>query len=407
MTTPGRTSDLGCDRATDLDQARADQAFGRAITAGDIDEAIGLILANGQRMMRGGHSQVLVDWLAQLPGDALLRSSELTLTLGQACALVGDTVTATAVLRSLRDSIGPADRRAPQSVLVGLAHLEADVYLLTGDLNRIRNPILELGDLTRLGEGEAAAGWIDWPAVHASLALGHLFAGDLADAIVAAERLLVLDNIVPPSRAVVSALGTRSLAHAWSADDGGARRAVRDGMPVVDRFMGAGAEPVYLHVAALWIAEDGDAPRSEEFATERARTSGYPALRLATALATARSSMRSGQLRRATDSLADADRAMADMVDPAFLGTLRRQLDEELEAMSTVSPTRELTTPEVNCLVAISRGLTRPEVAAELDYTLNTVKTHLRHAYHKLGATDRDDAIAKATTHGVLPAERR
>ena len=73
----------------------------------------------------------------------------------------------------------------------------------------------------------------------------------------------------------------------------------------------------------------------------------------------------------------------------------------------SVPSTPALTPPEVSCLAAVARGLARPEVAAELNYTLNTVKTHLRHAYHKLGATDRDDAIAKATALGVLPEEQR
>lgn len=55
----------------------------------------------------------------------------------------------------------------------------------------------------------------------------------------------------------------------------------------------------------------------------------------------------------------------------------------------------------------MARGLTRPEVAADLNYTPNTVKPHLRHAYRKLSATDRDDAIATESALGALPEEQR
>ena len=51
---------------------------------------------------------------------------------------------------------------------------------------------------------------------------------------------------------------------------------------------------------------------------------------------------------------------------------------------------------------AIAERLTYSEIAADLYLSLNTVKTHLRHAYMKLGVTSRSSAVKRATSLGIL-----
>jgi LuxR family transcriptional regulator, maltose regulon positive regulatory protein len=41
-------------------------------------------------------------------------------------------------------------------------------------------------------------------------------------------------------------------------------------------------------------------------------------------------------------------------------------------------------------------NLTSPEIASELYLSINTVNTHLRSIYSKLGARDRSSAVARA-----------
>ena len=61
-----------------------------------------------------------------------------------------------------------------------------------------------------------------------------------------------------------------------------------------------------------------------------------------------------------------------------------------------------LTAAEIRVLEKLSQRLTYAEMASELCLSLNTVKTHLRHAYMKLGATSRSSAVRRATALGIL-----
>jgi len=61
-----------------------------------------------------------------------------------------------------------------------------------------------------------------------------------------------------------------------------------------------------------------------------------------------------------------------------------------------------LTTAEIRVLEKLSERLTYTEIASDLYLSLNTVKTHLRHAYMKLGVTSRSSAVKRATSLGIL-----
>ena len=61
-----------------------------------------------------------------------------------------------------------------------------------------------------------------------------------------------------------------------------------------------------------------------------------------------------------------------------------------------------LTAAELRVLEKLPERLTYTEIAAELYLSLNTVKTHLRHTYMKLGVTSRSSAVRRATSLGIL-----
>ncbi len=80
------------------------------------------------------------------------------------------------------------------------------------------------------------------------------------------------------------------------------------------------------------------------------------------------------------------------VVDPALLN---QSVDIEAEASS-------LTTREQEVLGKLATGQSNRQIASELFVSLPTVKTHLAHIYAKLGASNRNEALARAMTLGFL-----
>lgn len=61
-----------------------------------------------------------------------------------------------------------------------------------------------------------------------------------------------------------------------------------------------------------------------------------------------------------------------------------------------------LTAQQVKVLRRIARGWTALEVALDLFISEDTVKTHLRRIYKKLGAMNAPQAVAIAYTRGIF-----
>jgi len=58
---------------------------------------------------------------------------------------------------------------------------------------------------------------------------------------------------------------------------------------------------------------------------------------------------------------------------------------------------------EIEILQLMAEGLTNPEIASRLCVSLNTVKTHSRNIYGKLGVNNRTQASSRAKALGILP----
>jgi DNA-binding NarL/FixJ family response regulator len=65
-----------------------------------------------------------------------------------------------------------------------------------------------------------------------------------------------------------------------------------------------------------------------------------------------------------------------------------------------------LTSREREVLALIAQGYSNVEIAGEIHLGINTIKTHIRGAYRKIGATNRSEAVAWAIRHG-LPSQFR
>ncbi|MEY4105204.1 MAG: hypothetical protein RLZZ478_567, partial [Actinomycetota bacterium] len=88
--------------------------------------------------------------------------------------------------------------------------------------------------------------------------------------------------------------------------------------------------------------------------------------------------------------------AVAEMPSP-FLERLARDAGELLRnklTSTTVLP-EPLTRREADILRHLASEKPIAKIASDLRITKNTMKTHLRHLYRKMGASDRRDAVQK------------
>jgi LuxR family maltose regulon positive regulatory protein len=63
---------------------------------------------------------------------------------------------------------------------------------------------------------------------------------------------------------------------------------------------------------------------------------------------------------------------------------------------SLTPPVEELSPGELRVLRYLPSNLSRPQIATELSVSVNTVSTHIRNIYAKLGAEDRSAAVRRA-----------
>ncbi|MGM7698034.1 response regulator [Microbacterium sp. A84] len=96
------------------------------------------------------------------------------------------------------------------------------------------------------------------------------------------------------------------------------------------------------------------------------------------------------ELFRATEAAAQGQTTLAPTVAARLLGRMRRPSSGNLSQR------------EVEVLDLIARGSTNREAARRLFVSEATIKTHLLHAFAKLGVNDRAAAVAAAFSRGYL-----
>jgi LuxR family maltose regulon positive regulatory protein len=111
------------------------------------------------------------------------------------------------------------------------------------------------------------------------------------------------------------------------------------------------------------------------------------------------------RLEQAAGDLERARRLIAGFPDPGRLPAIAVAVERDLTAGRANAGHRHLveqpSAAELAVLRCLATGLSRREIAARLYISLNTVKTHTRELYRKLGATSRADAVARAEVLGL------
>lgn len=108
--------------------------------------------------------------------------------------------------------------------------------------------------------------------------------------------------------------------------------------------------------------------------------------------------------RSPAEHLVEAVRAVASGSALPVPAMARRLINEFSATEGGMTPTRDvlLTEREREVLVLIARGFSNHEIAEELQIRPDTVKSHVKHVFTKLGVRDRAQAVIAAYESGVV-----
>jgi LuxR family maltose regulon positive regulatory protein len=239
-------------------------------------------------------------------------------------------------------------------------------------------------------------------------ARAHYFLGDPASA---REALPDCGRETAAERPMASAL-TPAIRSLLELDDGDIGAGVRLAQEAVDVANAVGVAEVGT-LATAWVAlgkalaATGDLVEAEAALERAVAMASTPA----DALFAANALLALARVRAALGSPADARKLLVKVraiVEPApEPGTLRAQLEELERRLSTrtrrAAALDELPTEsELRVLRLMAGDATRAEIATRLFLSSNTVKSHQRALYRKLGASNREDAVGRARELGLV-----
>jgi LuxR family maltose regulon positive regulatory protein len=115
---------------------------------------------------------------------------------------------------------------------------------------------------------------------------------------------------------------------------------------------------------------------------------------------------RRGRLDEADARLLEVRKALAELADAGRIPALADDVADELETVRSRAERGEVleqpTEAELAVLRLLATELSIRQIGEELFLSPNTIRTHIRALYRKLGAHTRPDAVARATTLGLL-----
>ena len=245
----------------------------------------------------------------------------------------------------------------------------------------------------------------------ACLAQALFFAGELDETRRVAVQAVERPDAPDVPDAYVGSLGLLALVDAEQGRTESAEAWARQALAFARQHFQADswvASPAHLGLALACVATGRlDEAEREALRGERLRRSPQPTVGHAHALLVlAQVRLARSRLARAASDLERAKRAIAEFPDPGRLPAIAATIEQALVAARADAGSRELveepSPAELAVLRGLAAGLSRREIGAQLYISLNTVKSHTRELYRKLGATSQAEAVARAEALGLL-----
>ncbi len=400
---PGAAIRIHRRAATWLAEDRPIEAMAHAAAGGEPEVVSEILALHHLTLVRSGASRTILQWASTLPDDLLIEHPEI------ACAAAVASVLMSRGMMQLRRYLNIIDEWR-------VAHPEGNPYVESVALI-VRTLAIESGVDRALQEGRRAVqttvASVETLAMGALTAYARaLYLAGIPDearesAIAALERPEIHDS--PPS--FIHAHTTLALVAADEGRLSSARGHVEQAKQAAGRI---GSERSWLgaNVAAasgVVRAAEGDLSGAEhDLATgERVFRDDVPAVHhiwLLTLLARVRA--RRGRLDRAAEALGLAREELVEQPDAGALPLLIEEVDLELAAMNRRAASGDLvdtpTEAELTVLRLLADDLSVHEISERLFVSENTVRSHRRALYHKLGVHSREEAVARATAVELL-----
>ena len=381
------------------------EAIEHAAAAGDHETVAELLDEYHLLLIRSGATRTLLLWLRTLPDDQVANHPELAAAAATAAMLVGHS---TIEQRRFLHLAETALATSPSVYADVAVHMVRAVTIDAG----VGQAVLDgrhAVELAREGADELLT------AALTGYARALYFANSLDEAWETALRVLEHPDAEgrPPSHAIARStlaliavekgLRTAARGHAEKA------KAIVGGIGTSRSWLGANAAVSLGAVLASegkLVAAEQELTYAEHFFRDEVATVHHAWVLLL--LASVRG--RRGRLDEAEATMHEAAEALAELGDAGRLPTLADGVAVELEAARARAESGELLEPPTEAELAVLRllatDLSIRQIAERLFLSPNTIRTHIRALYRKLGANARPEAIARATALGLFDQEQ-
>lgn len=377
------------------DHGHVDEAVKHSLASGITTEAALLVQANWLRYVTAGRTMTVLGWLTALGPASIAKDPAARVTAAWLAAMSGDAAALAEHLAALEEfkEVGPLPdgTRSVSSAIAmiqGVFGYDGPVEMMAGAQRALeietdgRSPYYSIAHMAR---GHAA--YVD---------------GDLE----LATNLLAKSahNEAAPALIRVLALAARSLATGELGHMELSRQLAEDAVAAADPTGLRNMPQASLALTALGQAQLAGGEVTEAADTierglelRRKNPAQGPWGALHHLLAAVHVAIRTGDTARARH-LADEAAGRMDRY-PAGMERMRERLDRILEHVPTQQEqvgNEVLTDRELDVLRLLQGSLSLNEIAGELFISGNTVKTHAKAVYRKLGASSRSEAVSIA-----------
>ena len=380
------------------------EAAEHATAVGDHEFIAELLVEHHLSMIRQGDARTLLRWLETLPDDTLLDHPELAAAAATAATMIGQGSIARRRFLKLVDRAHTERPERPSAYgeavaeMVRAASVDGDVGLAVEagrravELAQCSADDVLVAALAGYARalylaGEPDEAWttalqaVEHPDAEHRLP-GHALARSTL-ALVAADRGRLASARMHAERAK-AIVGRNGTSRSWLGANA------------------AGALGVVLAGEGSLAEAEHELAYAEHFFRDEVATVQHAWL----LVLLARVRCRRGRLAEAATTLRSADEAIAEFADGGCVAALAAEVARELvQAEARAGNGEILESPsvaELTVLRMLATNLSAREIGAELFLSPNTIRSHTRAIYHKLGVSSRSDAVARADALGLL-----